>query len=249
MQWLYHLYYLVSCPKDKKKKVSFFGIEAGFGIYNQLQLRLVETAFTEGMGDERVALKELLDEIVAGDVVYDIGASIGIHTIFMAKKSGPSGRVVAIEPEVNSFVSLIENISLNGLNNVIPIQLALGDTPSEKALYSQGATGVFSLIERRRDKASQKVKIVTADALVKDRNLPLPNVIKIDVEGYEYYVLKGLEGALKQARCRYVFCEVHPAALPKGIEPDAVKELLRGYGFNQCQIHSRGETLHLFCRK
>ena len=243
------LYYLLTKPKDNKKRMSFLGIDAFFLVDNPLKLRLVETPFTEGMGDETTALKKLLSYINFLDVIYDIGANIGIYTVFMAKKTGPQGKVVAFEPESISFISLQENINLNLLNNVIPIKVALGSDFSQRGLYSNGATGDFSLLDKSKKRFFQKVTIVDGDVFIRQRNLPLPDVVKIDVEGYEYYVLQGLKKALIEKKCRLVFCEIHSTLLPKQITSEDVISLLRSYGFNKVEVYPRGETLHAFCYK
>lgn len=249
MIWLYYLYYLLTVPKDKKKQISFNGIDVQFYIHTPLESRLVEAAFTNGIADEKVALKELLVNLAPGDIIYDIGANIGIYTVFMAKKIGPRGRVIAVEPEEHSYKTLQANINLNALNNVIPIQVALGNNFSEGILYFRGIAGEFSLINRPKSKFYQRVTIVIGDVLVSDRGLPLPNIVKIDVEGYEYYVIQGFQNSLKQDYCRMVFCEIHPKILPKEILPNNIINLLKSYGFNKFEALTRGETLHVFCYK
>ncbi len=247
--WLHYLYYLLVVPKDKKKRVSFNGIDVYFYVHAPLDLRLVEAPFIPGIADERIFLKKLLDELVSGDVAYDIGASIGIHAIFMAKKIGFNGRVIAIEPEDRSYMSLESNINLNVLKNIIPIQIALGNNFSKGILYSQRVAGELTLINSSKNKFCQRVTIVIPDALIYERNLPLPNIVKIDVEGYEYYVIQGFEKSLKRNQCRAVFCEIHPTMLPRAITPDNIVDLLKSYGFNKVDIYPRSKTLQAFCYK
>lgn len=246
MRWLY---YLLAKQKDNKKRIYFSGIEALFLIDTPLKLRSVETPFREGMGDERAALNKLLNYIEPLDVIYDIGANIGVHTVFMAKKTGPYGKVVAFEPESNTFISFKENVSLNLLNNVIPIQVALGNDFSQRKLYSRGSTGDFSLLDTSKNRFRQNVTIVNGDIFVKQTNLPLPNIVKIDVEGFEYYVIQGLKITFVQEKCRLVFCEIHPTMLPKAVRAEDIISLLKSYGFNKVEAHPRGETLHVFCYK
>jgi len=135
MRWTY---YFIFCPKEKKKQISFYGIDAQFYINTPLELRLVETSFEERMGDERALLGGILGSLELGDVAYDIGSSIGIHTVFMAKKVSQSGKVIAFEPEDMSYNSLQTNIRLNSLKNVDLIKIALGNSFSEGMLYSSG---------------------------------------------------------------------------------------------------------------
>jgi FkbM family methyltransferase len=243
------VYYLLARPDEKIKHVSFSGIEAKFYVNTPLELRLIETPFTDGLGDEKKMLGELFMALKPDDVVYDIGASIGIHSILMAKKVGKSGKIFAFEPESQSFESLQANIKLNDLNNVITIQIALGNEIAESAIYSGGTTADFSLISGFEKKGGQKISVVPGDILVRDKNLPLPNIVKIDVEGYEFYVIQGLQMTLSSETCQMVCCEIHPTMLPSGITADNVIDLLRSYGFNRMETRERGETFHVFFYK
>lgn len=197
MKNLYYHLLPLSLPKTQRKRLSFYGIKAIFQVNTTKDIKLVETPLLDSSADgEKCVLKQLLNYLKSGDVVYDIGANVGVHTIFMAKRVGEEGRVFAFEPESQTYEMLLKNIKLNNLNNVIPLKLALGSNMGESFLYSginEGST--FNLI-KFGDKINQKIKIIRGDFLVKDKSLPLPNVVKIDVEGYEYKVLKGLEETL-----------------------------------------------------
>lgn len=242
-------YYYFTKPKDNIKHISFCGIDVQFYVPTPLELRMVETPFNNCLGDERVALKKLLDIITPGDVIYDIGANIGVQTVFMAKKTGSGGKIVAIEPEFISFNSLNANIRLNMLDNIKTIQIALGKDCLESKLYSDRATGDCSLVNKRIAKVFQETIVMPGDLLVEKYNLSLPNVVEIDVEGYEYYVIEGLKNALSQDKCRVVFCEIHPTMLPNHINVEQCVALLKSYGFRRIETYKRGETLHAFCYK
>jgi FkbM family methyltransferase len=240
------LYYYFARPKDRIKNISFCGISAKFYVPTPLELRMVETPFNSGMGDERKALKKLLETIMPNDVIYDIGANIGIQSIFMAKKTGINGKVIAIEPEDVCFRSLNANIELNTLKNIEAVQIALGSDFSKSQIYSSSATGDYSLLNTANAVSSQKVSIIPGDTLAKEYNFPLPDIVEIDVEGYEYNVIMGLKEALSQDKCRMVFCEIHPHMLPKDISPENCIELLKSYGFCKVEVYKRGNTLHAF---
>lgn len=249
-RWLRKIYYKLSVPEGKIIKIRFEGINASFNVGNPVDLRSVEVPFQKGvLGDERLVLETLLQTLQSGDVVYDIGAHIGVHTIFMAKRVGKNGWVIAFEPEVHSFEILQENVSLNDLENVKPIQIALGDRLGEGMLYWGGVIGGFSLMGPLKNSLGQEIKIMPGDMLVKDENLPLPRVVKIDVEGYEYYVITGLQNTLSNKICKMVCCEIHPTLLPSNIKPNMVIDLLKSYGFNRIETHPRGVTFHVFCYK
>jgi FkbM family methyltransferase len=248
MRSIYYYTQPLFLPKDKKKCLSIGNVEALFYINTPVDLIMVENPFLdEGAGGEKQVLQILLDNIKYGDIVFDIGANIGVHTVFMAKKVGENGRVVAFEPEKSNFEKLMLNINLNGLRNVISLQTALGHIFEEGMLYQEGSWA--TLVKPSENSIGQKIKIAPGDYLVQNENLSPPNVVKIDVEGYEYYVIKGLQKTLINKICRMICCEIHPTKLPPDITQENVIELLRTLGFNRIETSPRGETFHAFCYK
>lgn len=229
-------------PENRKMKVRFQGIEADFQVSDNIEMRYIEGNFVKGYLDERVVLKRLIQMLRPDDIAFDIGANIGIHSILMAKRIGEKGLVVAFEPDESNFAKLQFNIDLNSLRNLITVNLALGDRFTEAVLYHDSLT--FGSVS-----GGQKVTVMPGDIVVKDKNLPVPNVVKIDVEGYEYYVIRGFEKILQEDKCEVVCCEIHPSMLPHGIAPDDVIDLLKSYGFDRIETYSRGETFHAFCCK
>jgi len=157
-----YFYYKLYSPRDKKKYLHFNGIEASFYVGNYEELRAVENVLENGDRDERKTLMPLLQILQPGDTVYDIGASVGIHTIFMAKKVGKKGRIVAIEPFNKSFKILKQNIGLNNLNNIVPIHIALSDKVERGSLYEKRRFGIGteSLIRSEGSDFCQKVAMI-----------------------------------------------------------------------------------------
>jgi FkbM family methyltransferase len=222
------------------------GIEAQINISNYGELRYVEGTTVEGYRDERIVLETLIQMLQPGDVAYDIGANIGIHTIFMAKKVAEEGKIVAFEPERNNYEALSKNLSLNRLNNVIPVKAALGDKVGSENLYIRKriGSGAVSIIKNDDSSFCQEIETVPGDFIVQSKTLPLPKAVKIDVEGYEYPVIKGLQKTLSQNICRLVCCEIHPALLPAEVKPELLIELMKSLGFNQIRVHHRGSEIH-----
>jgi len=249
-KWMRRIYYLLAKPRDNKMEVRFEGIDMEFSVDNPIEFRIVETAFSDSeLGGERRVLQALSKNLEKGDVAYDIGANVGVHTVLMAKVVGDKGCVVAFEPESETFNTLKKNISINKLNNVIPLSVALSDRKDEKNLYFTGDTGGFSLRDKSGISKGSKVELIPGDILIKEKELPPPNVVKIDVEGFEYEVIKGLMEALKNKDCRMVVCEVHPYLLPQGVGGETIESLLESAGFNRIEKHFRGKNSHLFAFK
>ena len=174
------------------------GLSAQFCADNFDELRALETTFSDKGKSEENILNPLIEMLQPGDVAYDIGANIGVHAVFMAKKADKNGRIIAFEPENLAFEKLNENVRLNKLNNVRILPIALGDHIDSGALYNRKQVGIgaMSLIKSRHSEFCQNVDIFPGDLIVKQRKLPLPKAVKIDVEGFEYLVLKGLKGGI-----------------------------------------------------
>lgn len=245
MRRVFYLAQPLALPKNRKKCYSLDDIRACFYINTPLGLHVVETPLLDsGPGGEREILSTVLNNLNPGDIAFDIGANVGVYTVFMAKKVGANGRIVAFEPQASNFETLKDNINLNGLKNVILMQIALGDIVGEGILY--GVSVLSSLMRSPEEKSGQKVNIIPGDHFVQNGNLPLPNIIKIDVEGYEYNVIQGLRKTMSNDKCQIVFCEIHPTLLPPDIKPQMIVESLQSFGFNRIRNYpSRGEIFSI----
>jgi hypothetical protein len=95
----------------------------------------------------------------------------------------------------------------------------------------------------------EMVDVVEGDRLVESENLPLPSAVKVDVEGSEYAVLRGLSRTLREPACRMISCEVHPNLLPSNVKPDDILTLLKSFGFSRIDIRWRRDTFHALCNK
>lgn len=243
---LKHLYYKIYCPRSHIMKLTFMGLSAQFYADNFDELRALETTFSDKGKSEEKILNPLMKMIQPGDVAYDIGASIGMHTIFMAKKLKKTGKIISFEPENGAFKALRKNINLNRLNNVKLIQSALGDQVEVRVLYNQPKVGIgaSSLLKFNGGKYKHQVDVIPGDDIVEKENLPLPCAVKIDVEGFEYPVIRGLKKTLSQKQCRLVCCEIHSKLYPETINSSNIFRLLHSYGFGYVKTQERGGEIH-----
>lgn len=240
-------YFYIILPKNKTLSLFCSGIAAKFHLDTPEKLIQIEKCLLDKNQKEVSVIDKIVNMLGAGDVFYDVGANLGMYTIFMAKKVGEKGCVVAFEPELSNYKVLQKNILINELNNIILFQYALGNVEKIGCLYNDMDTSKSSLVQYRPQvPVSQSVKIISGDNLILGNNIPLPKVIKIDVEGYEYFVIRGLEKILKQECCKIVFCEIHPEILPEGLTCDDIISLLGSFGFSKYEIYNRGMTLHAF---
>jgi len=156
--------------------------------------------------------QDLLDKWfpdVRPKVIYDIGANIGNHTVYFATSSS-NVKVYAFEPIPDNYYLLEKNIEINGISErVESFQLAVGEAPGIAYMkYSQeGNLGTATIVSNSIEASNYEVNIVTVDSL----GLPLPDLIKIDVEGFELFVLKGMRATLEKLSNVSVWIEVSKA--------------------------------------
>jgi FkbM family methyltransferase len=212
---------------------------------------------------EQVLLSRLISSVGPGDAVFDVGANMGLHAVFLGQAVGPQGRVVAFEPEPHTTERLRSNLALNGLSNVRVVPMALGDhsyasdlLPSVRGLASPRLaepravpSGAESAQRTSPARGSLKVQVVEGDPFVETEKLPVPRLVKIDVEGHEVAVLRGLRRTLAKPACQIVCCEVHPKLLPEGLNPDEIVHLLKSCGFTRFDILPRDAEHHVLAFK
>jgi len=185
-----------------------------------------------GCAKEPFTIQWIHSRIRAGEVLYDIGANVGVYSLVAAKKPGGGARVFAFEASYASVASLCENILLNDLGaQITPLPIALADAT---------AMNVFSLRDLRAGAArhalgydppedgptvyQQPVLMFALDDLIERFQLPLPAHIKLDVDGGELAVLRGAARTLTSPALRSMLVEVSTD------QSGAVTDLLEGHG-------------------
>lgn len=156
------------------------GVEACLYFYGQYEWGTIKV------------IKSLLQP---GDKFADVGANIGLMTLFAARAVGPSGEVFSFEPNPPVHAILRENVSLNGFTNVHFFQSGVGAEKSQLKLYSNAANnrGANSFMPTDKMDAAKFVTVGVdrLPALLRDWDYERIKLIKIDVEGWEPEVLKG----------------------------------------------------------
>ncbi len=201
----------------------------------------VEYAFILNFRQDRKLLEKLLYRLKPGDTCWDVGANMGLYTVLFSRQTGESGEVVSFEPEEKAFRRLQENLSLNGISNVTPLKLALGRKSGQMKLQltEHHGYGTHSLVlgEQDPEKVSGcMISVRAGDELRKEKNMKVPALIKLDVEGAEEEVLAGLGGTLKDPVCRTAACEVHLSILESkglGDAPKRIIQFLKECGFEK----------------
>ncbi|WP_198028137.1 FkbM family methyltransferase [Bradyrhizobium murdochi] len=174
----------------------------------------------------------LLTNIREGDLVWDVGANVGLYTRLFADRVGGNGKVIAFEPSPRAFAQLQSSFATEP--SVILQEVALSDFDGEAEFFvaERGSTVADSLVFHSGNSASIRTSVKRGDSMC---SLNAPAIIKIDVEGAELEVLKGMTETLRTPGLRGVFVEVHFLALTqRGMRtaPVEIQKILQHAGFD-----------------
>lgn len=200
----------------------------------------VEDYRARDLGGERELVREYIDHLEAGLRVWDVGANIGVYSLFAARAGA---RVHAFEPDPAFLERLRRNVYLNGQQEPIQVhETALNDSAGEVTLYTDGVAGNSPALSADADGARDEVTVTQQRGDTLD--LPAPDLVKIDVEGAEAGVLRGMTDVLD--RIGTVLVEVHPTMLPRfGDTPADVRDVLESRDFSVVYERRRDEQLQL----
>ncbi|CAN1556681.1 fkbM_fam, methyltransferase, FkbM family [Spirosomataceae bacterium] len=189
--------------KEIVVKNSFLG-ERLFACKNNVEYYRVNN-----YGDEEMALGAFMFLLREDDIVWDIGASVGLFSIYSAPLVS---KVISFEPDREIYERLLKNIALNRFEDKInALQIGLSTEAGLVSLSSDGLNGNSpSISNLGRHQGQIMVEVNSIDNLIKS-GLHWPSVLKIDIEGAEILALKGAQDLLKSnAAPRLIFIEIHP---------------------------------------
>lgn len=179
-------------------------------------------------GGETEYTAAMLRNLRNDDVLFDVGANIGMVALHAAKIC----RTVAFEPDPSFRHRLEVNAALNTDRSFALEPIAISDADASVDLFTDGDDGNSpSLVHQRGESGRVTVSARSLDSIVAERRLPHPTVVKLDIEGAEILALRGAKGLLSsENRPRTLFVEVHDTFLP-------------GFGSSAKEVHSLLEDL------
>lgn len=209
---------------------------------------MMEQFRVEQYGDEEEFTRMILNEIQSGDVLYDIGACIGLVTVHAASKGA---RVVAFEPDPSNRARLIRNLEINRLFGVEIVEWAVSDLMGSAILYTDGVEGWSPSFIEVGKHGSISVPTGTIDEAIWRKELPVPDIVKLDIEGAELLALRGMSELLRNVILpRAIFIEIHPEYLLHYNSHEAdVCNLLLSNDFVEEYRNLRSKQLHCVYRK
>jgi FkbM family methyltransferase len=175
-----------------------------------------------------------------GDTFVDLGANEGWFSLIAARRVGPRGMVLAIEPQERLWPIIIANSILNRVNNIQLAPYALDDVPQLEFRHVRLApstnTGSTTLVGSVRSRlwTSQAIAIGSMDHVLQARGIVRAKLLKIDIEGFEIYALRSGKNTLRSKVFEHIIVETHPEHIGRlGLSVDEVDALLIGVGYKK----------------
>ena len=171
------------------------------GVAKGLKFNPGESCPELALGTYEIPIQNIFAQhLQAGDVFYDIGANVGFFTIIASKLVGNTGKVYAFEPGKGNANSIRHNARLNDFNKIEVIEKAVSNTSGEGRLLLAKYSGGHALAtaDAPPDLAGEvTIDLVSIDDLIAQNRITPPNFVKVDVEGAELDVLKGMSETIK----------------------------------------------------
>jgi FkbM family methyltransferase len=175
----------------------------------------------------------IADTLQPGDVFIDIGANIGYYSLLASTLVGDQGKVVAIEAAPWIHARLDDHVAMNGRANIRTVQVAASSAAGTLQLFPGNADNIGKTTTVGGNGDAIEVPALPMADILRDDEIRRARIIKIDVEGAEPDVLRGLEPVLRRMRDDLeIVMEVSPALMP-GAERsrDEIFATLLGLGF------------------
>jgi FkbM family methyltransferase len=175
-----------------------------------------------------------------GGSMVDAGANWGYYALLAAAAVGPSGTVIALEPDPRPFARLQGNLALNGFGQVRALPVAASAAAGRAHVHGYADADANRGTSQLHDAPaagpnSFAVACVTLDEL--SRTFAAIDLVKIDVEGAELAALGGMEEGLRTQRYRSIVLELHPGLLAdRGTSAEACIERLTRHGYRGATI-------------
>jgi FkbM family methyltransferase len=244
--------YIVNKKYGKAKRfvVEAHGVTVVFSMEDSYSRFWIYARCDRGKIHEENVTKLLVESLKTSKCFVDVGANIGYYT-FLASKIVSDGTIYAFEMDELNYSLLEKNLKLNKCKNVQIYHAAITDSPGFVSYIgdSKHPNPMFSLsANSSRVKSDHVISVqsFTLDDFFKDKK-STPDVIKIDVEGAEMKVLKGMQNILKSNKIK-LFVEVHPLQLTLKFQSSANAVILmlinEGYSvFEVTNIRGRGKDI------
>lgn len=215
-------------PKESLRAVSREGFRYQLDVGDFLDWHIY-------YGQMEGAKDRLYELASAGDVVIDVGANIGETALHLGRRVGSTGRIIAFEPDPVMREKCRRNVSLNVSEEILLEPFALSDQAGQYRLHrvsERNPAGNRILTDVNAPTESVVVEAKRLDDYVDQQRIGRVSLVKVDVEGFEYRVMKGAERLVKRFRPR-LFLELSDANLrQQGSSAEALLSLLKEWNYD-----------------
>ena len=176
--------------------------------------------------EEYNLIKDIVNE---NDIVFDVGANIGLYSLWMSKFN-PGGTVHSFEPDNNNYILLKKNIELNELNNSVRInKTGIADTLG--FLYFTKSIDVQNHLTTEKMPDAVKIPVTTLDEYCNQNAIDKIRYIKIDIEGFELSALHGAQQLLSNGSIDVIQLEINNSLSNSGNSEDQLVSWLDSFGY------------------
>lgn len=205
-------------------KYEFQTIENDEGISTELQIYESHEPLTTHL---------MINELKQDMICVDLGSNIGYYAVIESNLIGETGKIFAIEPSPVNFPVLKSNLENQKMNNFLAFNIAIGDKNEEMEFIISSKSN-WSKIRMNNEKINPEDKIIkipvkTLDSFVNENNITKIDILRMDVEGFEYNILLGANKILEKFKPK-IFVEIHKMYLGKEKTCEIFNELKnKGY--------------------
>lgn len=165
-----------------------------------------------------------------GDCVIDVGSNWGVHALYLARLVGPSGKVLALEPQPSARRELEWHVKANGHTNVEILPVAAGATAGQVFFEETSLSAAGHVTAVKTNESCVVVDLRTLDSVIEAARLSNVRLVKIDVEGFESNVLEGAKQMLEEKRPMLIVDLHNPEQDMK------VSTILRSASYQLCRL-------------
>jgi len=192
-------------------------------------------------GFELPEVEVLTRTLRPGLTAFDIGAHIGTHTLIMARRVGPEGRVFAFEPETVNCSLLRRNVHRNQFDDRVTItQAAVSDREGTANLVLERGSGNWLEVAPQEEHAVESIPCTTVDAFVECHHIRRVDLIKTDTEGAEALVLRGAAATLARFRPALLVEFAARYLRRYGMSSEELLALIRHQGYSAFRLRRTG---------
>ncbi len=152
---------------------------------------------------ERKMKSLLTHKVSKGDVFLDLGAHVGYYSLLASRLTGPQGKVYSFEPLPRNIAFLKKHFEMNGITNVVLYEGAVAHFDGHFNLSSASPVGA-----KLSEKGNLRVRVYSLKNLIDSGEIPVPQVMKIDIEGAEQDMLADIKSMLNEHRPK-LFLSTH----------------------------------------